>query len=273
VVEAAAAEIVVATDPAAASLEAGRRIAEALAEAAAARRRADWATTGGSSVVGIYQALTETDLLTRVPWKRLHVWWGDDRYLPRDHPLSNVKPFDDIVLGIALGEEGVAGGRRAGVPIPLDQVHPFPTGEAIGGDRRPAWCAATLAEELRAGGPTTTEDGWPIFDVLLLGVGSDGHILSVFPGSPALDATDLAMAVPAPTHIGPHVERVTLNPAVVGAARHVVVVVTGSAKAGVLAEIFGPTRDPNRWPAQLAQRSGATWILDAAAAANLPPTA
>ena len=152
-----------------------------------------------------------------------------------------MKPFDDIVLGIALGEEGVAGGRPAGVPIPLDQVHPFPTGEAIGGGRGPAWCAATLADELRSDGPAATEDGWPAFDLLLLGVGSDGHLLSVFPGSPALDSTELAMAIPAPTHIGPHVERVTLNPAVVGAARQVLVVVTGTAKAAVLAEIFGPT--------------------------------
>ncbi len=269
----AAAEIVVTSDPAEASLEAARRIVDALAAGDAARGRADWATTGGSSVVGIYQALTETDLLTRVPWERLNVWWGDDRYLPRDHPLSNVKPFDDIVLGIALGEEGVAGGRPAGVPIPLDQVHPFPTGEAIGGGRGPAWCAATLADELRSDGPAATEDGWPAFDLLLLGVGSDGHLLSVFPGSPALDSTELAMAIPAPTHIGPHVERVTLNPAVVGAARQVLVVVTGTAKAAVLAEIFGGDRDPRRWPAQLAIRSGAIWILDAAAAADLPVTA
>jgi 6-phosphogluconolactonase len=273
VVEVAAAEIVVTTDPAAAWLEAARRIAEALADADTARRRADWATTGGSSIVGIYQALTETDLVDRMPWTRLHVWWGDDRYLPRDHPLSNVKRFDDIVLGIAFGEEGVAGGRPAGVPIPLDQVHPFPTGEAIGGGRGAAWCASALAEELRAVGPTTTDDGWPVFDLLLLGVGGDGHLLSVFPGSPALDSTDLAMSIPAPTHIGPHVERVTLNPAVVGTARQVLVVVTGTAKAGVLAEIFGPIRDPSRWPAQLAVRAGATWILDAAAAADLPATA
>ena len=63
----------------------------------------------------------------------------------------------------------------------------------------------------------------------------------------------------------------TLNPAVVGAARQVVIVVTGPDKAAVLGDIFGPTRDPSRWPAQLALRAGATWILDAAAAANLPP--
>ena len=105
---------------------------------------------------------------------------------------------------------------------------------------------------------------------MLLGIGADGHLLSVFPGSAAFDSTELAMAIPAPTHIEPHVERVTLNPAVIGAARQVLVVAYGSDKAPVLAHIFGPERDPRRWPAQLARRAGATWILDEAAAANLP---
>jgi 6-phosphogluconolactonase len=263
--------VVIVADPAAASLEAARRIAEALAAADAERARADWATSGGSSVVGIYRALTETALMELVPWPRLHVWWGDDRYVPRDHPLSNVKPFDDIVAGIALGEEGTAGGGWPGEPMPFDQVHPFRAGEAIASGRGPAWCASALADELRAAGPAANGDGWPVFDLLLLGVGSDGHILSVFPGSPALGSADLAMAIPAPTHIEPHVPRVTLNPEVVRAAREVVVVVTGADKAPVLGEVFGPTGDPARWPAQLARRPGTTWIVDAAAAANLPP--
>jgi 6-phosphogluconolactonase len=206
-----------------------------------------------------------------MPWPNLHVWWGDERYVPRDHPLSNAKPFDDIIAGIGLGEEGTAGGGWPGEPLPFDQIHPIRAGEAIATARGPEWCAAALADELRTVGPAADDDGWPIFDVLLLGVGADGHILSVFPGSPALGAADLAMAIPAPTHIEPHVPRVTLNPAVVGAARQVLVVATGSDKAPILGEIFGPTRDPSRWPAQLALRAGATWILDSAAAANLPP--
>ncbi len=152
----------------------------------------------------------------------------------------------------------------------VDLVHPFRTGEAIGAGRGPEWCASALADELRADGPTT-DGGWPAFDVLLLGVGRDGHLLSVFPGSPALGSTDLAMAIPAPTHIEPHVPRLTLNPAVVGAARHVLVVATGPDKASILGEIFGPTHDPHRWPAQVALRDRATWIVDEAAAANLLP--
>jgi 6-phosphogluconolactonase len=113
-------------------------------------------------------------------------------------------------------------------------------------------------------------DGWPSFDMLLLGVGADGHLLSVFPGSSALDSDELALSIPAPTHIEPHVERVTLNPAIVGAARSVLMVVSGAEKADAVAAVFGPEVDPRQWPAQLARRSGATWILDEAAAGRLP---
>jgi 6-phosphogluconolactonase len=108
-----------------------------------------------------------------------------------------------------------------------------------------------------------------VFDLVLLGIGDDGHLLSVFPGSPALHSTDLALAVAAPTHIEPHVERVTLNPGVIGVARAVLVVVHGSDKAAIVAEILGPERDLGRWPGQLALRPGATWILDEPAAAAM----
>ena len=150
--------------------------------------------------------------------------------MPRDHPLSNVKPFDDILLGSRTP-------RRArpaadpGVPIPLENIHPFPTGEAIGRGRGRGWCAATLADELRADGLSSRPTAGRSFDLMLLGIGGDGHMLSVFPGSAAFDSTELALAIPAPTHIEPHVERVTLNPAIVGVARHVLVVAYGADKA------------------------------------------
>ena len=78
-----------------------------------------------------------------------------------------------------------------------------------------------------------------------------------------------SLAVAAPTHIEPHVERVTLNPAVLAVAREVLVAAFGADKAPVLANVLGPERDPRRWPAQLAARDGATWILDEASASRL----
>jgi 6-phosphogluconolactonase len=260
-------EIVVVADPEAATGEAARRIAANLAAAAAERNRADWAVSGGSTVVGIYRALGSAPLRDAVPWRAVHVWWGDDRYVPRDHPLSNVKPFDDILFDIGETEEGTAGVRTA-VSIPIDHLHPFRAGEAIAEGRGADWAADMMAHELRTVGPASV-DGWPVFDLIGLGMGADGHTLSVFPGSSAFDSTALALPVPAPTHIEPHVARLTLNPAVITAARAVLVVATGADKAATVAAVLGEPEDVHRWPAQLARRAGATWILDEAAADRL----
>jgi 6-phosphogluconolactonase len=249
--------LVVLETPDAAAAEAAKRIAKSLADAVRTRGRVDWVTTGGSTVSPIYRRLAAPPVRDVVPWSAVRVWWGDDRYVPRDHPLSNVKPLDDLLLD------------RGRVPLPVANLHPFPVAAAIGGMRDAGWAAAQAAAELRTA-HLPTADGWPVLDLILLGIGVDGHVLSVFPGSMAFESTDWALAIPAPTHIGPHVERITLNPAILGVARQILVVATGSAKAPVLATVFGTNRNPNRWPAQLARRASATWILDRAAAADLP---
>lgn len=265
-------ELVVVADRDAVAAEAAERIASALSDAVAARGRADWATTGGSLAAPIYRRLAAEPLRDAIPWPGVHVWWGDDRYVPRDHPLSNVKPFDDILLAIAARQGGQTGlgssGQATPVPLPIENLHPFPTTAAIGAARDAAWCAAELATELEVANLERCGN-WPVFDLVLVGIGADGHLLSVFPGSPALTSSELAMAVPAPTHIEPRVERVTLNPAVLGVARRVLVAASGEEKAAVLADIFGSERDPGRWPAQLALRDGATWIVDSGAAGRL----
>jgi 6-phosphogluconolactonase len=261
-------EIVVVADPEAASAAAAEGIAEALRAAVEARGRADWATTGGSTPVGIYARLAAPAMADAVPWSAVHTWWGDDRFVPRDHPLSNVKPLDDVLLDIGGHAAGTAAGGRAGLHVAVENLHPFRTSEAIGAGLPAAACASELAVELRAAG-LPEAGGWPVLDLVLLGLGPDGHVLSVFPGSAAFDSPLWALDIPAPTHVEPHVERVTLNPAIVTAARKVLVVSYGAGKAEVLASILGPVRDVRRWPAQIARRDGATWILDEAAAANL----
>ena len=107
------------------------------ADAVDERGRADWATTGGSTPVGIYRRLAGPPLRDDVPWPTVHVWWGDDRFVPRDHPLSNVKPFDDILLDVATAEDGHARARGTSgrARSRSTNVHPFPTSEAIGAAR------------------------------------------------------------------------------------------------------------------------------------------
>ena len=225
------------------------------------RNEAHVALTGGSSPSEVYRILAAPPLRDRVPWGRVHLWWGDDRFVPRDDPRSNVFIADRDLLPSGTG--------RSGIPIPTRNVHPFPCAETIAAGGDADSCAAGYAAELRRLVPIDPA-GWPVFDLLLVGIGADGHLLSVFPGSAAFDRPEWAVGIPAPTHTEPRVARVTLNPAVVASARAVLAIVRGAGKAAIVAAIFGPQRDPQRWPAQLALRRGATWLLDAAAAALLP---
>ena len=247
--------VVVLPDPAAVASEAAERIADALAGAVAERGRADWATTGGSTPVPIYRLLATSPLRERVPWQQVHLWWGDDRFVPSSDELSNA----------ALAREHLIGPTR----MPASNVHPVPTDASIGAGETPDACAGRYEEALRSSG-IGVAGGWPAFDLAVVGIGPDGHLLSVFPGSSAFDRPEWVIGIPAPTHVQPHVARVTLNPRILDAARTLLVVVHGASKAAVLAEIFVEDRDERRRPAQVARRAGATWILDAAAADRLP---
>jgi 6-phosphogluconolactonase len=248
--------LLIVSDAAAAGPAAALVVADALARAAAARGRADLATTGGSTPAAIYRSLAAAPLRERMPWAQTQVWWGDDRFVPREHELSNVKPLDDVLL------------RDGAAPLPAANLHPYPVARTLAIGEDEAWCAAELASELHAS-EIAVDDGWPAFDLVLLGVGPDGHILSVFPGSAAFMSRSWAVAIPAPEHVEPHVARVTLNPRIVTAARDVLAVVTGEAKAGILRQILQGQRDEARLPAQLARHDRATWILDESAASAL----
>lgn len=254
-------DLTIAKDPDAAASEAADRIAAALIAAVELRGRADFCTTGGNTPIPIYRLLAHAPLVDAIPWPSVHVWWGDDRFVPRGHPESNVTALDDVLLGGAQGEPGSA-------PLPTANIHPFPTDRAIGGYHDNKWCAARYAEEMASQLPLA-DGNWPVFDLILVGVGDDGHLLSVFPDSPALDSFDWTMGVPAPAHIGPHLPRVTINPRLLEAAP-VLVVTWGLGKAEALGYVFGETRDDRRWPVQRTRRPGAAWIVDEAAAGSIP---
>jgi 6-phosphogluconolactonase len=253
-------ELVVLADPEAVAREAADRIATALIGAVQRRGRADFCTAGGTTPIPIYRFLAQSPLRDRIAWPQVHVWFGDERFVPRDHPESNVTPVDDVLLG---GDS-----EKGGAALPAANIHPFQVDRAIAETRDNAWCAARYAEEMAAG-LQLAEGNWPVFDLILVGVGGDGHVLSCFPDSPALDSLAWTMGVPAPSHIGPHLPRMTMNPRLLEAAP-VLVVTWGAGKAQALGHVFGVVRDGRRWPVQRTRRAGAVWLVDEAAAAEVP---
>jgi 6-phosphogluconolactonase len=265
-------------DAEAVSRAAADSLAAALIDGYERRGRADWATTGGSAPIGIYKAFGEPPLRDSIPWQDIHTWWGDDRFVPRDHPLSNVLPFDQVLVrasalsgqsGVGLDGIDVDAHVDPGLWIPPANIHAMEMAPAIGQGRGPESVAAEYEAELRAAPLPLSESGVPAFDAILVGIGGDGHVFSVFPGSTAFASGAWVAGVPAPTHIEPHVARVSLHPEFLAAARLVLVVAHGSGKAEILRDVLGDARDTARWPIQHARRANAIWLLDEAAGANL----
>ncbi|MFH1474522.1 MAG: 6-phosphogluconolactonase [Chloroflexota bacterium] len=263
--------ILVRPDTATAAIAVAEALVGALATGAVARGRADFASTGGSTPAAVYRALLAEPLRGQVPWEVLHLWVGDDRFVPRGDPDCNLGAIDRVLLPGDV--------RRGLAPAPLDpaHVHPWPIDAALAAGDGPAACAARFEATLRSE-LTADEDGRPIFDAILVGVGPDGHLLSIFPGSAAFDAPGWTTWAPAPTHIGPYVDRVTLTPAALDTTPALVVAAFGAGKAAIVGEMLGPahadpgarSRDERRLPALRARRAGATWVLDETAAAGLP---
>ena len=210
-------EILVLPDPASCAAAAADRLERAIEIAVRDHGRADVATTGGSTPGAIYAALLAPPLRARVPWERLHVWFGDERFVPRADPNANVWLLDAAFF---------PGGRPAG-PLPVANVHPFPVDATLAAGGHPAECARRYASELRTA-LRRDAAGRPVFDAILVGIGPDGHLLSVFPHGRAFDRVAWAVAVAAPTHIGPHLPRMTLNPAVLDATPALLAVAFGA---------------------------------------------
>jgi 6-phosphogluconolactonase len=253
------AEIVVLAGPAEVAQEAARRTIAALAAAIDERGTAHIALTGGTTAGPLYRELAAPAHRARLDWSRVHLWWGDERFVPSDHPDSNA--------GLAYSEL-LGGDDTPGLPIDPASVHPVPVEEALSDDDPAPLAAQRYADELARHMPLV-RGGVPRFDVLLSGLGPDGHVLSIFPGSPALAAdAPIVLAIVAPEHVKPHIARVTLSGRVLAAAGTLLVMATGEAKAEIVASVLGPEHNPARWPAQLALLPGAAWLLDVAAAAG-----
>jgi 6-phosphogluconolactonase len=237
---------------------AAERVAAVVGGAIEMRGVAHLALTGGSTAAALYRALLEPARRGSADWSRVEAWWGDERLVDPTDALSNARAPLETILAPATG-----------LGFDPRRIHPFPIEEARETGNGAAWIASTYAARLRERVPAG-EDGTPILDLILLGMGSDGHILSCFPGGePLRPAGPMVLDVPAPTHIGPPVARVTLHTRLVTAARAVLVMCLGTAKAERVAEVLEGPFEPERLPAQLARGPNATWIVDTAAAARL----
>lgn len=212
-----------------------------LEEAVADRGRFAIAMSGGHTPETMY-ALWAEKYSAETPWDRVHLFWSDERFVPQDDPRSNYRMARESLI--------------ARVPIPAANVHPVLTNVS-----RPEQAAEAYEAELRRFFGAAP----PEFDVQLLGLGSEGHVASLFPNSPALDEKRRwVMAVHAPVEPP---DRLTLTPAVLDRGRNTFFLVSGANKRGIVAALRSePDSNPSQYPAgQIRPTGRVVWYLDQAA--------
>lgn len=225
------------------------RVVDRARAAITARGRFDWALAGGSTPEALYRLLASPDYIGRVDWSRVHFFWGDERCVPPEHPDSNYRTARLALLDTLA-------------PAP-DNIH------RMAGELPPALAAERYEAELERAFGRRVGGGFPELDLILLGMGGDGHTASLFPGTPGLaEGRRWAVANPIES-LG--VTRLTLTFPVLNAAAHVLFLVAGSDKAERLAQVFSKAATPEPLPAQRVHPRGEApeWLVDAAAAARL----
>lgn len=214
--------------------------------AIATHGRCSLALAGGSTPKPLYAGLAKANL----PWNKLYIYWGDERFVPHTHADSNAKMAREAWLNQ--------------VPIPTDQIFVVPTES---GD--PAAVAQQYEQTLRQSGlPASAQDSdWPAFDVVLLGMGDDGHTASLFPHTAALAERGKWVTVGQKDDQ----PRITLTAPLINQAHSVMFLVAGASKQTALSQVFAQTADDQIYPSRLIQPGGELkWLLDEAAAVGLP---
>jgi len=177
-----------------------------------------------------------------LPWQQIHIFWGDERYVPHDHPDSNYQMTREVWLDPAS--------------IPSETIHPMPTDAPD-----PAAAAQAYEAELQTFFQLQPNE-FPSFDIVLLGMGDDGHTASLFPHTPALQVYDRLITVG--NKDGQ--PRLTITVPVINQARNVIFLVAGASKRPALAQVFAAEGDSAAYPSRLVQPNGHLWwLLDAAA--------
>ncbi len=208
--------------------------------------------SGGSTPVGMYQNLVGEPCQEKVDWNRVHLFWGDERCVPPDHLESNFYTANQHLI--------------KQIRFPGENIH------RIKGELSPARAVEDYNQQLMKF--ASRESGglpYPIFDLVILGLGQDGHIASIFPGSE--DSLEPVIHVTA-HYEGRPAERVTLTPVVFNQARKILILVAGENKQRALFQSLYGHPDSKNWPVQRLQlQTGrVVWMVDQAAAGGLPDT-
>lgn len=233
--------IVEATDAAALAAAAAERI---IARMVNNPGRIAICLTGGSSPKQLYELLGQQPYVDRIPWDRVHWFIGDDRFVKADDPLNNMGMAQRIFLD-----------RCA----PAANIHPIATES-----HSPGEAARLYEEELKSFyGADALDRAKPLFDVVLLGVGPDGHVASLFPGYPAVDVTDRWVVGVTEAHVAPFVPRVSLTLPALASCREMLFELSGADKRPILARILaGEDLPANR---ARAADGDTIWLCDRAA--------
>jgi len=204
------------------------------------------ALSGGTTPRRFYSLIGSPLYREEVDWSRVHLFWVDERCVPEEDEASNFKLVFDTLLSV--------------VPIPRENIHPMRAGEG------PDQGAGEYEKEMKK---FFGESGSPVFDLVLLGVGEDGHTASLFPGSDLIQERSRLVA---PVYLGePKKDRITLTLPVLNQARHILFLVAGHSKAEVVRAILGKEGHQEGYPAGLVHpvRGQVTWLIDEEAASKM----
>ena len=246
--------VVVHRDASLLAASAAARLVTRLVDVQAARGSAHVVLTGGGVGIATLAALAGAPARDAIDWSALDVWWGDERFLPDGDPERNATQARAALLDA--------------VPIDPSRVHAMPSSDGVHGDDVDA-AARAYAADLAAATSLEDHSDVPSFDVLLLGVGPDGHIASLFPSNPAMYEVERSVigvrGAPKPPPV-----RVSLTLRAINQAREVWLLAAGTEKAAAVALALSQVGEV-ALPAAGAHGLGRTlWLLDRAAAAQVP---
>jgi len=231
---------------------AAARLVMAILDAQSSRGQAHIVLTGGSMGSAVLVSLGQSPARDAIDWRQLNLWWGDERFLPAGDPERNETQAREALLGA--------------VPLDPSRVHPMPSSDGPDGPDVDA-AAARYASELAAAAPRGHDV--PEFDVLMLGLGPDAHVASLFPEHPALhelDASTIGVrGAPKPPPV-----RVSMTFPSLCAARDVWFLVSGPDKAGAVGLALSGAGQLQAPAAGVAGTRSTTWLLDRDAATHVP---